>query len=112
MPTTCKYVSDRNIPLLYQETHNKPVLTAENYEKWYDLFVIFPNGDVNSLSDLGIMTFDIAVDGITAVRIDHNYHPLLLKQLAKDNGWYLNISALEMAAGRWAIEYDGILKDK
>ncbi len=112
MTIICKYVSDRNKPLLHQETYDKPVLTAENYEKWYDLFVIFPNGDVESLSDLGITTFDVAVDGVGTPRIDHNYHPLLLEQLAKDNNWYLDISTLEMAAGRWAIEYDNILKDE
>lgn len=48
----CTYLSDRQIPLVYNERpQDKPVLTVENYCKWYNLYLVMPNGEVEKLDD-------------------------------------------------------------
>lgn len=42
-------VSNRNIPLVTQ-THEKRMLTVENYCKWYDLFLVETDGTVTAVS--------------------------------------------------------------
>lgn len=40
------FVSERGIPLITQETLGKRMLTAEDYIKWYDLYLIKEDGTV------------------------------------------------------------------
>jgi hypothetical protein len=42
-------VSDRGIELVTQRAYTS-MLTVENYLKWYDLFVLHPNGKVETVS--------------------------------------------------------------
>lgn len=42
------FVSNRGIQLITQ-THEKRMLTVEDYGKWYDLFIIEPDGTVQTV---------------------------------------------------------------
>ena len=99
------YETKRGMMLLCQTPSTKPILTAENYGKWYDLYVLFPDGTVEGLHDLGIDTYDVPNLKIGCPRIDHNYHPELFCKLAGDNDWYVDDVSMEVAAGRWALEH-------
>jgi len=45
------YFSNRNLPLIYYgEPSEKPVITVENYLKWYDLYLVLPTGSVERIS--------------------------------------------------------------
>ncbi len=44
------YVSNRDIPLITQQVSDVPMLTAENYPKWYDLYLLLPDGTVETVS--------------------------------------------------------------
>jgi len=99
------YESKRGMMLLCQTPSDKPILTAENYGKWYDLYVLFPDGTVQGLHDLGVDMYDVPKLKVDCPRIDHNYHPELFRRLANANDWYIHDVAMEVAAGRWAVEY-------
>ncbi|MBD8523812.1 hypothetical protein [Lysinibacillus fusiformis] len=65
-----KYFSERGIPLITQWLEDageeiSPVLTMENYEKWYCMYIIYPSGKVEkvtpSLEDTCDTWYDHAV---------------------------------------------------
>lgn len=98
------YVSDRGIPLLCQtpSSFGKPIVTMENYEKWYGLQILYPNGRVDN-ADPGMLD-DICTRVGHYLMGDHNYHPRLLNELAKQLGGEADWRAVEMTGGRWVSE--------
>lgn len=75
------YFSERGLPLLYVDKPlDIPVVTLENYTKWYNIYVIAPDGtvtraDQDALLDLGNKYPD-------AMWHDHYFHPRLLYRYA------------------------------
>lgn len=46
------YLSARNIPLVFIEAKSTfPILTVENYCKWYDVYLVQPDGKVEVVRD-------------------------------------------------------------
>lgn len=104
MPKIAVYVTSRNHPLLYTgELFDKPMLTLENYDKWYGAHLVMPDGSVVEVpsKDLVAVTDKFA----DARWIDHLLHPRLLYRLARHLDAYIDIRAIEVAAGRWMIEH-------
>lgn len=101
------YLSWRGLPLLYvRKPLDKPVLTLENYTKWYRVQLVMPTGEVQDVESGAILA---ANDKITIFGwVDHLFHPKLLIQLAKDLDAYTDERALECAGGRWLRENDGL----
>lgn len=100
------YYSDRGIPLLYVgKTFDKPMITLENYDKWYNIFLVMPDGSVKIVDTRDIEIVNDKND--FQLWIDHLYHPRLLYLLAKHLDAYTDIRSLEVAAGRWMTEYVG-----
>lgn len=103
-PKTKVYVSSRGIPLLCQSPSGigKPIVTMENYCKWYGIDILHPDGSVThgcpDLMDKIDREFGHKLMG------DHNYHPRLLEELAKRIGGIVDWRAVEMAGGRWVSE--------
>lgn len=91
--------SDRGFPLMYQEVSTTPVITLENYDKWYNIFVIQPDGTVEIVNP-GLI--DELNDG--TLWVDHTFHPKLLLLIAKHYGGQVPPTTLEIAAGRWVME--------
>lgn len=101
------YLSWRNLPLLYVgKPLDKPVLTLENYTKWYRVQLVMPDGSVQDVESGKILEADdkIQVNGW----VDHLYHPQLLIQLARDLDAYTDERAIECAGGRWLRENDAL----
>ena len=100
---TGPYKSPRGMMLLDQTPSDKPILTGENYEKWYDLYLLHPDGTVEPVTknyDIDDCNYETG-----CVWIDHNYHPEIFNKMAGKHGWYIGQVAIEVAAGRWALEY-------
>ena len=98
------YHSDRNIPLLCQErdSFGRPIVTMENYCKWYGVQVLHPDGRVENVphDDLSAIA-----DRLGACLMgDHNFHPRLLNEYAKQIGGIADWRAIEMTGGRWVSE--------
>lgn len=99
------YYSDRGIPLLLNyEPTNQPIVTVENYMKWYSLYLVQPDGTVSKLS------FDEAAERSMreAAYSDHCFNPIYAVKAATNAGAYVQEEALEMIVGRWRLE---ILED-
>lgn len=88
-----QYVSDRGMPLVYWGApRDAPIVTVENYCKWYGLHILYPNGDVMKVS--------FPDDGF----VDHVPNPAAVERFADKHGYYLCTESLEMITGRWQIE--------
>lgn len=100
---TPMYLSPRGNPLLYvREPTTVPIVTLENYTKWYEIFLVMPDGSVQEIdSDL---IFDIDDSKVGCLWIDHLYHPRLLYRIAERLNACVDERAVEVAAGRWMIE--------
>jgi hypothetical protein len=97
------YVSPRGHALLYTgDPVATPVLTAENYTKWYELYVVQPDGSVAEVDIVSVE--DASANDPAALWIDHLYHPRLLHRLAQYLQAELDERLLEVAIGRWLLE--------
>ena len=89
--------SDRGKPLVCQDTCGRPycktpILTVENYIKWYCLYLIRPSGEVEAV--------DFPDDGYC----DHVPYPAAVERMAAKNGWVVDEQSLEMMIGRYMLE--------
>lgn len=97
------YYSSRGKPLLYcRAPSDEPVLTLENYTKWYEMWLVMPDGTVQEVPvDLLSETMTIYSE---ALWIDHLFSPRLLYRVAQQMGYYVDERALEVSLGRWIME--------
>lgn len=103
MATPVNYYSDRKIPLIYQENPlDKPVLTLENWPKWYDFYVVMPDGAVRSGPPIQLEDAPVPTPFL-----DHCPHPDVYVWLCRQFGYALDMRTLEVILGRWMLEYFG-----
>lgn len=103
------YLSKRNIPLLYVgDPVDVPIITMENYTKWYGIYLVMPDGSVELVKPDLMM---VAAESLPFLPFgDHLYHPQLLIQLRRDHGWEVDERAIETAGGRWVREHNSMLE--
>lgn len=103
MADTQTYLSERGWPLLYvRKPVDVPVVTLENYTKWYEIYLVNPDGGVEKLKS-GII-LEVCDKWPDARWVDHLYHPRLLYRVAEYLGASVCERAVEVAAGRWIME--------
>lgn len=91
--------SPRGLPLSYVEGEelDAPLITVEIYPKWYELFVIHPDGGIEAL------LFHELDDGEGTTYVDHCPNPRKVEAYAEKHGMYVDEIALELIAGRWVL---------
>jgi len=99
--------SERDKLLFLYISSDVPIITLENYEKWYNVYVVFP-GDIVEAIPGDLVAEACGNDGL---HIDHDYHPQLLHNLAKIYCGQVDHLALEVAAGRWVLSGHGSIGD-
>lgn len=109
-----KYYSPRGMELIVECIADRPVLTVELYMKWYDLFIVHPNGQVSSAFECAGHKWDEAEDYVISqykesAVCDHAFNPKFFVRLAETLDIDYCDLALELVAGRWAIDYDNAL---
>jgi len=112
------YYSDRGIPLSYWHETNEsihgpmdvPVLCVELYLKWYVLFLVHPDGHVESVG-YHEMEEDAAALGVSVCH-DHEPNPIVVQKFAERKGYVLNGEAQEMIDGRWFLEDKELCSDE
>jgi hypothetical protein len=103
IPSYFLHYSDRDIPLVYTgPLLDCPIITVENYCKWYSPYVIMPDGVIRKITSEEIS--QATDDFSNAWHIDHCFHPRLLSKLAEMLKGEVCEQSLEMAAGRWVME--------
>ena len=104
------YYSDRGLPLVYTGgLLDEPVLTVENYMKWYNLFLVLPTGEVRPLTQEEYDDIACVVLRDESSVGDHVWNPKAVILAMKGKGWRIDRSALEMITGRWYIEHVNVL---
>ena len=79
-----------------------PILTVENYPKWYGLYLVCPNGSVEEI-DFGVLC-PLAEEKGANPYVDHVPNAQLIPELAESRGWILDPCSYEMMVGRWEAE--------
>ena len=91
-----RHFSDRGMPLVFQDELKPgatPVLTVENYKKWYSLFLVTHEG----VRKLTYGEFPITWH-------NHVPNPAQARELAEKNGWEFCSESYEMMVGRFIME--------
>lgn len=96
------HTSARNLPLVAQTPGDVPVLTVENYCKWYTLHLLHPDGRVEPVS-YGVLEGFCDGEEQTPY-VDHVPNPVLVERLCAAMGWELDEQSHEMMIGRWIME--------
>ena len=90
--------SKRGIPLFFatgSQNCEIPVVTVENYCKWYDLYLVFPSGMV------AIIEYDNLEEFVDTPYIDHTPNPLAVMCLAGENGFVVDKDAWQAMVDQW-----------
>lgn len=104
-----RYVSERNIPLLFQGLPVKEsVLTVENYLKWYRLYLVLPSGNVEPVP-FDLMEVMVRKDPTintdeSAPYCDHVPNPIWVARYCELLNFRLHSRSLEVMVGRWTLE--------
>ncbi len=98
-----KLLSERGIPLVLQELPQKPTLTIENYQKWYDIYLVMPDGKTMPYRDYD----DIEARFRETTWGDHVINPDFFRAIALLRGFDIDERSFEIVVGRWHIEYLG-----
>jgi len=102
-PTKSVWTSKRGHLLIFcGDPESKPVLTAENYSKWYELFLVMPDGTVGEVG-FGEL-HELADERGVSPYVDHVPNPSLVSVLAERRGWSIDHVSYEVMVGRWEIE--------
>lgn len=98
------YLSPNGKPLVFVgEPRSNPTLTIENYEKWYALYLVMPDGTVEEV-DGGEFTEVVQKKGPMTAWYDHVPSPVACDRYAVAKGYAWCWQSLEMIIGRYARE--------
>lgn len=94
------YFTGRGKPLITTQTYDKPIVTVENYEKWYSIFALHPDGTVTAIDSKEWIGF--ATDN--GMWVGHRFHPSVLEYVGALFDYYVDPIAVEVCVGRWNEE--------
>lgn len=100
------YLSDHYHPLMCNKPSERcPIITVENYEKWYSVYLLHPDGKVEAVPPEVLELVGCYDNGWW---YDHVFHPKLLIALAKHYKGWVPDTTLEIVTGRWISEGPGM----
>lgn len=101
-----KYFSDNGIPLITQhidllfcDGERKPVLTVENYDKWYKVYIIHPDDTIEGIFN------DKELDESMDSWYDHCILPNYFHELAKRKGCVYDSMTFAMVCERFVSDW-------
>lgn len=100
------FYSDRGIPLVaWRDSEwgspKIPIVTVENYCKWYSLYVIYQD---ESVGKFPYEFLEKAAKPNETIMSDHVFNPAIVQRAAEAAGYELCTESLEMIIGRWERE--------
>lgn len=105
------YYSDRRIPLVFNYLPATcPVLTVENYLKWYSLYAVKPDGTVRVVPYTEYSHLEDKFGGM--LWADHCLNPAAYEDIAEELNMLTDSNSQDMIAGRWTNDIlDGRLAE-
>jgi hypothetical protein len=100
-------LSDHGHPLVYQgEPWTSPIITVENYLKWYTLYLIMPDGEIRPFLYTGLILppESSKFGSLGSTFIDHVPNPAAVVYTAEKNKMFVDPLSFEAIVGRWFIE--------
>lgn len=94
------YYSPRAVQLALFSHPKEPTLTVELFEKWYSLFLVHPNGQIEEVpfpDDPESCPADVS-----AYR-DHAPNPEVVVNFARNHDYQVDNLSLELIVGRWEL---------
>jgi hypothetical protein len=96
------YVSDRGLPLLYHGApSDKPILSMEDYCKWYTIYAVMPSGVV---AEIHFEQYQHAASRVTHFWSDHVPNPHACDVIAETVGGVWCDRSLEVISGRYRLD--------
>lgn len=103
MPEVRNYTTRRGHQLLYvHKPCDVPVVTLENYTKWYNIYLVMPDGSIQDVP--ASVVLEVCDKYPDARWVDHLYHPRLLYRVAHHLNATTCERSIEVAIGRWILE--------
>ena len=98
------YKSDRDIALFCtKEELNKPIISMENYCKWYAAYIIYPSGAIIKLDFEELEEgFEIQLE---SAYYDHTPNPIAICSYASAHKFDICSYSLAAITRRWFNEY-------
>ena len=110
MTTLKQYFSNRGLPLVYYGPFpQQPLITVENYMKWYSIYLVTPEGTVKVVEFMTVEDdlLDVSFSTKRSISIvgDHCINPDAVEAWAQKKGYEVDGNSLEMMIGRWETEH-------
>ena len=101
------HVSSRGIPLVYSGMPcDRPVITVENYLKWYALYLVNPDYSVTVFDHYEQFYVQIDKEFMRTTLVgDHCWNPSYILELEKRTGYILCNESVAMITGRWIRDH-------
>lgn len=100
---TQTYFSPRGHRLIcVQPPGKRPILTVENYVKWYEMYLIQTDGSVKKVPIAELIAYTRYDE---AAYCDHVPNPTAVYRMCETRGWQLDEVSIETIMGRWRYEY-------
>lgn len=97
------YYSDRGHPLIFEGKTDCPVLTVEDYCKWYNLYVVYPNGTTHKV----LYDSYKSVQEDESLWADHCFNPKYFLKVANHLGYLMCGNSYREVLQRYRTEILG-----
>lgn len=100
------YFSERGLPLVYcGPPLEHPIVTIENYCKWYHLYLVMPDGSVKIYEPKkeNLQKYEDEIEGKYYCD-DHNFNVEIVEQVADEEHIFSDDQSMEMIIGRYERE--------
>ena len=91
--------------LFFHGKPKKPIITAENSSKWYDLHIVHPDGNITELGYSEIEKVSHEYDTFGSTMLDHAINPFAVCHYAAIKDMDVCSLALATMTRRWYNEY-------
>lgn len=100
------YFGERGFPLMWRQApiKDKAILTVEQYDKWYNLYLIYPDKQILAVESNTVIWMQAMEEFEGVSVLNHCFNPEFIDLLIKKANVEMDPLAYELIVGRWTIE--------
>jgi hypothetical protein len=99
-----EYLSKRGLPLMVRYLPKVPTITVEDYGKWYDLYLVLPDGTARVYEFHEYEKHANSFGGTSWS--DHVVNPAFVQYLSEWTGYEVDNRSFEVIVGRWVRQVE------